>query len=207
MNIEIAAGKKLTFSYDQRQDPEDILDLTFVLHESSTLDADFIFAGHASSKCQIKIIMMGQRAQATIRGAYFLRKEEKLELHVMQDHRVKKCESLVLCKGALADASYARYDGMITIAHDAPETSASQENKNILLDVKARAVSVPNLQALNNEVQCSHGSAVGPLDTEQLWYLQSRGLADEQAKKLLLAGFFGDIVMPDVVHSLLEGLV
>ncbi len=207
-HIIIPATKKLTFLYDQRIDTEDVLNLTFELHQSSTLNAQFIFADRTSSKCSIKIIMLGQRAQATINGAYFLNGEQKFELNVMQEHLGKDSESHVICKGVLAGSAFAKYEGVITIAANAPHSVASQENKNILLSGKARAVSVPNLQALNNEVQCSHGSAVGQLDADQLWYMQTRAISMARAQHLLLEGFFMDTVSPDVdLGRLLERVV
>lgn len=206
MNIEIAAGKKLTFFYDQQLDVQDQLDITFSLYDASVLDAQFIFAGRPSTRCSITIRLLGERARATLQGAYFLTEQEQFELNVEQEHHVAHSESSVVCRGVLAGSSYAKYNGLITIYQDAPQSAASQENKNILLDGRARALSIPNLQALNNDVQCSHASAVGPLDKEQLWYMQTRGMEAGKAKKLLLESFFADIVVPDRLPSLLERL-
>jgi len=197
MIIEAPPGKKITFLYDQRLDAEPTLDITFVVHEAGILDAQMIFCGR-SSNCNLKISMLGSRGQATLRGAYFLSDDQKFELNVVQEHKVGNTESHVTLKGALAGRAHVSYTGTIKIEEQASHSNASQENKNILLSEHARAVSVPNLEALTNEVQCAHGSAVGQLDEEQLLYLQTRGIPYERAKKVLLTGFFADIVSADV---------
>lgn len=206
--ITIPPGKSLTFLYDQRIDQEDLLDVVFELYEASKLEVRMIFAGHSSSACNIKIVMMGMHAQASVRGAYFLRDEQKLAVNVVQEHVVGTNESHVVFKGALAGSSLAEYAGTVVIKSGAAKSNASQENKNLLLSPTARARSVPNLEALTNDIKCAHGSAVGQLDFDQLVYLQSRGIGLARAKELLLEGFFADIISADgELKKLVESIV
>ena len=100
----------------------------------------------------------------------------------------------MVIKGALHDNAFAHYQGNICIEKNASGSYASQENKNILLSNAARVVSVPNLEVLNNEVKCFHGSAIGRFDEEQLFYAACRGIDEKAAEKILLKAFFTDVV-------------
>lgn len=196
----------LKFIHDQAWDVAvDELNITFWLHESSSLDAQFILSGAQSSKREIKVVMLGEHSRARLLGGYVLAQNQQLEISCTQLHQAPNSESEVIFKGALGGHAQGTYFGTIKIEENASGSQASQENKNILLSERAHAISIPNLEALTNEIQCGHGSAVGHLDDQQIWYLQSRGIALEHAKKLLLQGFFADIVSPDMnIESLLE---
>jgi Fe-S cluster assembly protein SufD len=86
------------------------------------------------------------------------------------------------------------YTGLIKVRPDARGTNAFQANRNLKLSGDAWAESVPNLEIENNDVRCSHASAVGPVDEEQLWYLESRGVPTAVAERLIVAGFFEEVV-------------
>ena len=92
------------------------------------------------------------------------------------------------------DASRSVYTGLIRVRPDARGTNAYQTNRNIKLSEDAWAESVPNLEIENNEVHCSHASAVGPIDGEQLFYLESRGVPTETAERLIVTGFFDEVL-------------
>ena len=92
------------------------------------------------------------------------------------------------------DSSRSVYTGLIRVRPDARGTNAYQTNRNIKLSEDAWAESVPNLEIENNEVHCSHASAVGPIDNEQLFYLESRGVPTETAERLIVTGFFDEVL-------------
>lgn len=197
----------VTFLHDQgwADGAVDATRITFHMHESSSLDAQLIISGGTSSKREIKIAMIGEQASARLRGAYLLAGDQQLEFSCVQLHEAPNAESNLVLKGALAGKAQATYTGTIRIEEHAAGSNALQENKNILLSEHARALSVPNLEALTSDIRCAHGSAVGQLDAEQIWYMQTRGIPHAQAKKLLLQGFFADIVSAEIeLEPLLE---
>jgi Fe-S cluster assembly protein SufD len=103
-------------------------------------------------------------------------------------------------KGAVKDSSRSVYSGLIRIGEDARGTVANQTNRNLLLSPDAGAESVPNLEIENNDVKCSHASAVGPIDEDHRYYLESRGVPSDVAERLIVLGFFAELLerIPDV---------
>jgi Fe-S cluster assembly protein SufD len=97
-------------------------------------------------------------------------------------------------KGVLGDESTSIFTGTIHIAEGATKTESHQENRNILLSKKASAQSVPNMEILCDDVICGHGSSVGPIDENLYHYVMSRGITKEKAEKLLIKGFFNEVI-------------
>lgn len=143
---------------------------------------------------QIRIVLQGQYARARIQGLYVLNDTQRVGLQVRQEHLAPDTHSDVLCKGVLAGAAQALYEGTIYIDYAAHRSHANQQNKNLLLGDHAQARSIPALEVLTNDVSCKHGSAVGQLDPLQLFYMQSRGLDIQEAQRLLISGFIADVL-------------
>jgi Fe-S cluster assembly protein SufD len=97
-------------------------------------------------------------------------------------------------KGALRDGATAVWRGMIRVEPEAQQTNAYQENRNLLLSKKAHADSIPGLEIEANDVRCTHGATVGQVDREQLFYLMSRGLPRSEAERLIVSGFFAEVL-------------
>jgi Fe-S cluster assembly protein SufD len=100
----------------------------------------------------------------------------------------------VFLKGALEDDSQSVFTGLLRIEKDARKTSTFETNRNLVLSENAKAHSVPNLEILCDDVVCGHASSVGPLDEGLLYYLQSRGLRKQRAERLLIRGFFTEVI-------------
>lgn len=162
---------------------------TFELGLSSELTYFLMLTNSCSISLHLKIILSGEHAQAHVNGLYLLADSQQVSITTEQIHRARATQSMLHINGALTDHAFVSYAGMIHIAEQATHAQAGQENKNIILSDDARAQSVPSLEVLTHEVQCGHGTAVGRFDEQQLWYMQSRGLSEQYAKKLLLAGF------------------
>jgi Fe-S cluster assembly protein SufD len=99
-----------------------------------------------------------------------------------------------LFKGAVGGQSRSIYTGLIRVEKEARGTNAFQTNRNLKLSDTAWAESVPNLEIETNDVKCSHASTVGPVDEEQVFYLESRGVPTEIAERLIVAGFFDEVL-------------
>ena len=109
-------------------------------------------------------------------------------------HAGKHTSSDVFLKGAVEDESQSVFTGLLRIEKDAVGTSTFETNRNLVLSEGAKANSVPNLEILCDDVVCGHGSSVGPPDEESLYYLQSRGLPLPTAERLLIKGFFQEVI-------------
>jgi Fe-S cluster assembly protein SufD len=115
------------------------------------------------------------------------------DFRTLQDHHAARTESELLFKGAVADTARSVYSGLIRIRRGARRADARQSNHNLVLGEGAHADSVPNLDIDENDVRCSHASTVGPIDEEQRYYLESRGVEPDTAQRLIVQGFFADL--------------
>ncbi|HEX4218069.1 MAG TPA: Fe-S cluster assembly protein SufD [Acidimicrobiales bacterium] len=137
--------------------------------------------------------LAGEGGTSELRAAYLGRDEQMLDFRTLQDHSAPRTTSDLLFKGAVADHAHSVYSGLIRVHRGAVRSDAMQTNNNLVLDEGAHADSVPNLDIEENDVRCSHGSTVGPVDEDQRYYLESRGIDPETAERLIVAGFFLDI--------------
>ena len=191
MKQRILAGATVRALFDDTIDTEQ--ELIFELEANSSLEFVALLTG-TIPELSITVHLMGENAQAHIKGLYILKDAQKLVFSTQQLHQAPHTTSSCTIKGILYDASYAQYKGTIHVDRQAHHANAQQVNKNMLRGSKARAQSVPCLEVLTKQVQCSHGSAVGNLDKEIVFYMQSRGLLAEQAQRVLLQGFAGEII-------------
>ena len=206
INWYCGQSSQLTMMHDQDYTKVvyDSLRINFFLDRESRLDYSLLITGPIANKVEIDIALRGEGAQAMVRGAYLISQTQQIEVTTMQHHQAANTRSDVVIKGALQDAAQSCYRGTIFIAPEARGTVASQENKNMLMSNAARAQSIPALEVLNNDVQCSHGSAVGQFDQEQLFYAAARGLDEKRARRILIKGFFADLFSADESKKVLQ---
>lgn len=136
----------------------------------------------------------GVNSKALAVGLALLAHDQTLVLHTNQTHYAPSTNSSLLYKGLITDRAFLDFAGLIHIAPNAAQASAHQENKNMLFSDTAHARSIPSLEALTNDVQCSHASATGHFERDHLLYMNSRGLSVEQARQLLLKAFCNDVI-------------
>jgi len=139
-------------------------------------------------------LLVGRGGTSKLLAAYFGDGEQMHDFRTMQDHVGPKTTSDLLFKGAVEDRARSVYTGLIRVRKGAAGTNAFQTNRNLVLSEGAHANSVPNLEIDESDVSCSHASAVGPIDEEQRYYLESRGIPSEAAERLIVLGFFDDIL-------------
>jgi Fe-S cluster assembly protein SufD len=128
------------------------------------------------------------------------------DFRTIQDHDAPHTTSDLLFKGAVQDSARSVYTGLIRIRPHARGTAAFQTNRNLTLSEGAWAESVPNLEIETNDVRCSHASTVGPIDAEQRFYLESRGIPSSVAERLIVLGFFDEVLSQLPVRSVAERL-
>ncbi|MBV8160586.1 MAG: Fe-S cluster assembly protein SufD [Acidimicrobiia bacterium] len=136
----------------------------------------------------------GRGGTSRLMAVYFGSGARMHDFRTMQDHAAPQTTSDLLFKGAVADTAKGVYTGLIRVRKDAPGTNAFQTNRNLVLSEGAGAESVPNLEIETNDVRCSHASAVGPIDEEQRYYLESRGVPPPVAERLIVLGFFSEVL-------------
>ena len=159
-------------------------------------ELDWVAGGFGSKKGKIRIEndLAGQGATSRVTGAYFADGSQHLDYDTLQKHLAPNTTSDFAFKGALRDKARAVWRGMIRVEKDAQKTNAYQENRNLLLSKAAHADSIPGLEILANDVRCTHGATLGQVDREQLFYLMARGLSREEAERLIVRGFFQDVL-------------
>jgi Fe-S cluster assembly protein SufD len=150
--------------------------------------------------------LLGAGASNELRTTFLGSGDQVHDFRTRQYHVAPRTTSTLLSKGAVAGESRCVYTGLIEIEKGAKRTDARQTNHNLLLSPHAHADSVPNLDIRENDVMCAHASSVGPLDELQRWYLESRGITREDAQRLLIQGFFYEMLsaLPPELTELVE---
>jgi Fe-S cluster assembly protein SufD len=160
--------------------------------------------GGAYARLRTDCTLAGRGAHGDLLAAYFGDGDQTLDYRTFQHHLAPDTTSNLLFKGAVGGRSRSVYTGLIRVDKAARGTNAFQTNANIKLSEEAWAESVPNLEIETNDVRCSHASTVGPVDAEQRFYLESRGVPPEAADRLIVAGFFDQVVRELPVESVAE---
>jgi Fe-S cluster assembly protein SufD len=150
--------------------------------------------GGRFARTRVEAGLHGPGASAELKALYFGTEQQFFDYHTLQQHTVGQTTSDLLFKGALRDAASAIYAGLIRIEPRAARSDAYQANRNLLLSKAARAHSIPMLEILNNDVRCTHGATVAPVSPEHLFYLQSRGISASAAQRMIVHGFFGQVL-------------
>lgn len=133
-------------------------------------------------------------AESNVAGLYLVDKVQHVDNQVLINHDAPHCYSNEIFKGLIDDRAKSVFNGHIKVKRDAQQTIAYQNNKNLLLTDKARAIAKPFLEIYADDVKCSHGATVGQLDNEALFYLRSRGIGEENARMLLMYAFAAEII-------------
>jgi Fe-S cluster assembly protein SufD len=159
-------------------------------------ELDWVAGGFGSKKGKTRIQndLNGRGATSRVTGAYFADGNQHLDYDTFQEHIAPDCTSDFAFKGALRDHATAVWRGMIRVEKDAQKTNAYQECRNLMLSPTTHAVPIPGLEILANDVRCTHGATVGRVDREQLFYLMARGLPRAEAERLIVRGFFQDVL-------------
>jgi Fe-S cluster assembly protein SufD len=173
---------------------------------NSSLRTFTVGLGASYDRVRADVSVEGKDARSEILSAYLGHGTQIHDIRTLQDHVAPRTTSELLCQGAVAGTSRSVYSGLIRVHRGAVRSDARQTNHNLVLDEGAHADSVPNLDILENDVRCSHASTVGPVDEDQRYYIESRGVAPEMAEGLIVRGFFDAIIdrspVPEVIPFL-----
>jgi len=160
----------------------------------SSIATNTVALGGDYVRVRAGVQLVGVGASAKQVALYFADGTQMHDFRTLQDHAAPRTRSDLLFKGAVKDTAKSVYTGLIKIRDNADKAEAFQTNRNLTLSSGAWAESVPNLEIETNDVKCSHASTVGPIDEEQRFYLESRGIRPEIAERLVVFGFFADVI-------------
>jgi Fe-S cluster assembly protein SufD len=164
------------------------------LATNSRYSAQTISLGGALARTDIGVTLDGEGAEASLDGLYLVDGAQQADTHLTVRHARPNCNSFQLYKGVLAGSSRAVFNGRIIVDQDAQKTDANQSNRNLLLSDDATVHSNPQLEIFADDVRCTHGSTVGRLDEEAVFYLRSRGIGRDEAIRLLTLAFAGEVL-------------
>jgi len=160
----------------------------------TTITLATVALGGHYARVRTEARVSGKGAATRQVALYFADGEQMHDFRTIQDHDAPHTTSDLLFKGAVQDHSRSVYTGLIKIRKHARGTTAFQTNRNLTLSEGAWAESVPNLEIETNDVRCSHASTVGPIDPEHRFYLESRGIPTQIAERLIVLGFFDEVL-------------
>ncbi len=166
--------------------------------------------GSRLTRYDLNATLDGEGAECTINGLSVLRDEQHVDFHTTLEHAKPHCPSWEVFNGVYDDRSRGVFSGRIIVRPGAQRTDSKQTNNNLLLSEDARADSQPQLEIYADDVKCTHGATLGPIDPKAMFYLRSRGLDEEAARNLLTFGFGAEILNSVSVEELrtqLDGIV
>jgi Fe-S cluster assembly protein SufD len=195
---EIFAGEgaKVTYVSLQRWG-HGVVHLTtdrLVAERDSKITTLYTSLGSDVTRADVKCRLKGPGAHVDMLGLYLAEGTQHFDHETLQDHIAPHASSNLLFKGALRDTSRSVFRGLIRVHPGAQRTDSYQTNRNLILSDKARADSLPNLEIAADDVRCSHAATVGQLDEEEIFYLLSRGIPKVEAIRLVIFGFFGEVL-------------
>lgn len=172
----------------------------------ATLSTGAVALGGDYARLRIESSMIGKGASGEMLAAYFGEQNQMHDVRTIQDHVAPGTTSNLVFKGAVEGHAQSIYTGLIHIGKQAAGVTAFQTNRNIKLSDGAWAHSDPNLEIENNDVRCSHASTIGPVDDDQRFYLESRGIPPQVAERLIVMGFFDEVLerlpVPGIVRAM-----
>lgn len=164
------------------------------VEQDASLVSAVVGLGGGYARTRASTALVGRGATGDLLSGYFGSGSQVLDFRTFQDHAAPDTTSNLLYLGAVGESARSVYTGLIRVRPNARGTNAFQTNRNLKLSEDAWAESVPNLEIENNDVRCSHASTVGPVDPDHLYYLESRGVPTTVAERLIVAGFFEDVL-------------
>ena len=169
---------------------------TLQIHQerSSSVTARNVSTGGLLVRNETRVALDGEGASVTLDGLFALSGKQHADHQTVVDHIRPHCDSMQLYKGVLDQSARGIFDGKIIVRPNAQTTNSRQVNHNLLLSETAIIDSKPTLEIHNDDVKCTHGSTIGQLDEEAMFYLQARGIGQEDARNLLVYAFASEIV-------------
>jgi Fe-S cluster assembly protein SufD len=196
VEVELSRGAHLNHLIFQRCGDQTVVQSTVraVVGQEARYEVHWTMLGAAWQKSYFEVLLQGEGCDARLTGLSVGRMKRHYDVQTLQDHIARGAVSDLLYRVAVADRSRSVYAGLIRVEEGAQKTNAYVQNRNLLLSPVAKADSNPTLEILANDVRCTHGSTAGRIDDNQLFYCESRGIERAQARRLIVEGFFADVI-------------
>ncbi len=165
-----------------------------LMEQGATVEFIPVALGSKVCKSYIDLVLNGPGGNADIRGVLFPTGEQHLDHQTLQDHEAPHTESTLYLKAALKGSARSVFNGLIRVPRVAQQSNSFMEMRNLLLDKKAKADAIPGLEIEANDVRCSHAVAVGKVEEQEVFYLQTRGMDRVAAERMLVNGFFQPVM-------------
>lgn len=211
--VEIAAGGSSNIRYVNIQRLEEGAK-TYITERAETGDnanikSIFGSVGSAITKVNAGSILNGFGASSQMYGVVFGNAKQHFDYHTTQHHKSSESFSNLNFKVVLKEKAMSAYTGLIRIEKDTANCEAYQENRNLLLNKGTKAESIPELEILTDQVRCTHGATMGPIDPEMVFYLKSRGIDENEAVRSIVSGFIEPLLaqIPADIAQMLRSLV
>lgn len=166
----------------------------FVQDPSSNFKINTITTGSLLTRNGLSVIVEGENCHTEMNGVYLGTENQHLDNHTLIEHLYSNCTSSETYKGVMDDKSTGVFNGKVIVRPNAQKIEAYQSNGNILLSKSSTVNSKPELEIYADDVRCSHGSTTGQLDDDAIYYLRTRGISENKAKKLMVAAFIGEVL-------------
>ncbi len=173
---------------------------------SSKFDATLVVLGSLIARHDLTYVLDGEGAEGTLRGLYLLDGKQHVDHNTVIDHAMPNCQSKEFLNGVLDGESHAVFTGRIVVREDAQKTDSKQSNNNVLLSESARVDSQPQLEIYADDVRCTHGATLGPLNEDSVLYLRTRGISEVEARRMLTYGFGVEIIDAIGIDGVRESL-
>lgn len=192
--VNEGATIKHSFIQDESRSAFHLSSLYLTLCKESTYKGLHIALGGAWSRMEYNVSFTEVGARCDLKGLYTVGNQQLNDIHLNIAHHVPDCTSSELFKGILYGEGRAVFDGHVVVEKQAQHSDASMKNDNLILSGNAEVDTKPQLEIYADDVKCSHGTTVGQLDEQQLFYLRSRGINKAEAKKILCKGFASEVI-------------
>jgi Fe-S cluster assembly protein SufD len=208
VDVAAKAGARISHYRIQRESGEafHIAKTTATTAGGASYETTNINLGGLLSRHDVAVTLKEPGSHCAVDGLYLLGSEQHSDTHSVIDHREAQCTSRQLYKGVLDGKSHAVFNGKVFVRHGAQQTDAQQTNKNLLLSAEARVDTKPQLEIFADDVKCTHGAAVGQLNEDELFYLESRGINPPLARNMLTYGFAEEVIEKIKIESIRKQL-
>ena len=197
--VEVHAGQgaRVRFIDVQRWDSgvQNFSTMRALLDKDASFQGILLGLGGELTKTRLDVRMNGEGSSTELLGLFFGDGDQTFDYHTRQDHIAPRTESDLLFKSVMTDRAAMAWNGVVDVQKTASQSAANQTSRNLLLSDKSSAAPTPILEIAAYDVaRCSHGATVGPVDEEQIFYMQTRGIPPDEAKELLVDGFFAEVL-------------
>lgn len=179
------------------------------LPAGQTADICLVALPGVSASADMTVFLEGEGASVQLSGVYFCPGQEKVSINVNVRHLAQNCTSNQLFKGIVDGNASVIFSGLVYVAHGAQQTKAHQQSHALLLSSGALASAQPQLEIYADDVECSHGATCGSLNEDEQFYMRSRGIPQEEARKLQMLSFLSPVLslLPEDLSQRISSLL